>query len=151
VSIKLTGLDPQKHFINNTTISTHWPILVAARSKVGFAAALLLGLRVRIPPGAWMSLSSECCVLSGRGLCDRLITCSGESYRLWCVWVWSRSLGNGKAWPTRSVEPLEKKKNSTYLSLHSNVHRKLHNALNECFRLQNIETFPELILWERFL
>jgi len=26
----------------------------------------LLGLRVRIPPGAWMSLSCECCLLSGR-------------------------------------------------------------------------------------
>jgi len=26
----------------------------------------------------------ECCVLSGRGLCDELITRPGESYRLWC-------------------------------------------------------------------
>jgi hypothetical protein len=25
--------------------------------------------------------------LSGRGLCDELITCSEESYRLWCVEV----------------------------------------------------------------
>jgi hypothetical protein len=33
----------------------------------------LLGLGVRIPPGAWMSVSCECCVLSGRGLCDGLI------------------------------------------------------------------------------
>jgi hypothetical protein len=42
----------------------------------------LLGLRVRIPPGAWMSVSCECCVLSGRGLCDRLITRPEESYRV---------------------------------------------------------------------
>jgi hypothetical protein len=27
------------------------------------AAARLLGLRVRIPPGAWMSVSCECCML----------------------------------------------------------------------------------------
>jgi hypothetical protein len=27
----------------------------------------------------------ECCVLSGRGLCDVLITCPEESYRLWRV------------------------------------------------------------------
>jgi hypothetical protein len=27
----------------------------------------------------------ECCVLSGRGLCDGLITRPEESYRLWCV------------------------------------------------------------------
>jgi hypothetical protein len=26
-------------------------------------------------------------VLSGRGLCDELITCPKESYRLWCVVV----------------------------------------------------------------
>jgi hypothetical protein len=29
----------------------------------------------------------ECCVLSGRGLCDGLITCPEESYRLWRVVV----------------------------------------------------------------
>ena len=50
----------------------------------GSAAGRLLGLRVRIPPGAWMSVS---CVLWGRVLCDGLITCPEESYRLWCVTV----------------------------------------------------------------
>jgi len=30
---------------------------------------------------------SECCVLSGRGLCVGAITCPEECYRLWCVWV----------------------------------------------------------------
>jgi len=34
---------------------------------------------------AWMSVCCECCVLSGRGLCDELITRPEESYRLWCV------------------------------------------------------------------
>ena len=29
----------------------------------------------------------RCCVLSGRGLCDGLITRPEESYRLWCVVV----------------------------------------------------------------
>jgi hypothetical protein len=29
--------------------------------------------------------SSECCVLSGRGLCVGLITCQEESYRVWCA------------------------------------------------------------------
>ena len=28
----------------------------------------LLGLRIRIPPGAWMPVSCKCCVLSGKGL-----------------------------------------------------------------------------------
>ena len=46
------------------------------------AAARLLRLRVRIPPGAWKSFCCECCVLSGRGLCDELITRPEKSYRL---------------------------------------------------------------------
>jgi len=32
-----------------------------------------------------MSVCCECCVLSGRGFCDELITRPEESYRLWCV------------------------------------------------------------------
>jgi hypothetical protein len=34
-----------------------------------------------------MSVCCECCVLSGRGLCDGLITRPEESYRLWRVVV----------------------------------------------------------------
>ena len=38
-------------------------------------------------PGAWMFVCCECCVLSGRCLCDGLITRPEESYRLWRVAV----------------------------------------------------------------
>jgi hypothetical protein len=34
-----------------------------------------------------MSVCCACCVLSGRGLCDGLITRAAESYGLWCVVV----------------------------------------------------------------
>ena len=34
------------------------------------AATRLLGLRIRIPPGAWKSVTCECCVLSSRDLCE---------------------------------------------------------------------------------
>jgi hypothetical protein len=34
-----------------------------------------------------MFFCCKCCVLSGRGLCDGLITRPEESYRLWCVVV----------------------------------------------------------------
>jgi len=34
-----------------------------------------------------MFVCCERCVLSGRGLCDELITRPEESYRLWCVVV----------------------------------------------------------------
>ena len=50
-------------------------------------AAHLLRSWVRIPPGAWIFVCCECRVLSGRGLCDELITRPEESYRLWCVFV----------------------------------------------------------------
>ena len=36
-------------------------------------------------PGTWMSVSCECCALSGRGLCDGLITRPEEFYRVWSV------------------------------------------------------------------
>jgi len=49
------------------------------------AAARLLRLWVRIRPGEWMPAPFECCVLSGRGLCDELITRPEKSYWLWCV------------------------------------------------------------------
>ena len=62
---------------------TRWPRGLRCRS----ASARLLGLWFRIPPGAWMSLCCECCVLSGRGLCDELIPRPEKSYRLWCVVV----------------------------------------------------------------
>jgi len=57
----------------------------------GSAAAHLLGLWVRIPPGAWMYVRCECCELSGRSLCDGLITHPEEFYWVCWVRVWSRS------------------------------------------------------------
>jgi hypothetical protein len=36
----------------------------------GSAVTGFLGLRVRILRGAWMSVSSECCFFSGRGVCE---------------------------------------------------------------------------------
>ena len=47
----------------------------------------LLRSWVRIPPGAWIFVCCECRVLSGRGLCDELITRPEESYRMCCVVV----------------------------------------------------------------
>ena len=62
---------------------SQWPRGLRRR----FAAARLLRLWVRIQPRAWMFVCWECCVLSGRGLCDELITRPEESYRPWCVVV----------------------------------------------------------------
>ena len=64
-------------------IRSQWPRGLRRRS----AAARPLRSWVLIPPGAWIFVCCECCVLSGRGLCDELITRPEESYRLWCVVV----------------------------------------------------------------
>ena len=55
--------------------------------RCGCAAARLLRLWVQIPLGAWKFFCCDWCVLSGRGLCDELITRPEQSYRLWCVVV----------------------------------------------------------------
>jgi hypothetical protein len=66
----------------------------------GSAAARLLKLSVRIPPGARMCVSCECCVLQGRGLCDELITHPEDSYRLWCFVVCDLETSKmRKPWP----------------------------------------------------
>ena len=54
---------------------SQWPRGSRCRS----AAARLLRSWVRIPPAAWMFVCCECCVLSGRGICDELITRPEES------------------------------------------------------------------------
>ena len=60
---------------------SQWPRGLRRRSS----AARLLRLWVRIAPGTWIFVCCDYCVLSGRGLCDELITRPEESYRLWRV------------------------------------------------------------------
>ena len=59
--------------------------LVAERSKARIYCRLLAGIAGSNPAGGHGCLSRECCVLSGRGLCDRPIPYPEASYRLLCV------------------------------------------------------------------
>jgi hypothetical protein len=54
-------------------------------------------LWARIPAGAWNPVSWECCVLSCRGLCIRLVIRPAETYRVFCVWRRSWILDNEQA------------------------------------------------------
>jgi hypothetical protein len=68
--------------MNETVSRPYWPtVAVFFRPILSLLlipmAARLLGFRVRITPGTWKSVSSECRVLSGRGLCVGLITRPG--------------------------------------------------------------------------
>jgi hypothetical protein len=66
----------------STFLVTQQPVPVAARSKAwvcGPSPAEILGSN---STGAWVFVRCECCVLSGRGLCEELITRSEEFYSL---------------------------------------------------------------------
>ena len=76
-------LSQMESFLCFATSRSQWPRGLRRRST----AVRLLKSWVRIPPVAWMSVCCECCVLSGRGLCDELTTHPEESYRLWWVVV----------------------------------------------------------------
>ena len=91
-------------YTNPPKCRSQWPRCL----KPGSAAARLLGLWVRIPLGAWMSVGCECCVLSGRSVWGGLITTPEESYRVWCVWVWSWILDNEEALAIRDCCTMKK-------------------------------------------
>jgi len=58
--------------------------------------------------------------LSGRGLCDELITRPGESYRLWCVVVCDLETSRmGRPWPALGRSAIEKKYIQQDTRLHS--------------------------------
>jgi hypothetical protein len=46
-----------------------------------------------------LSVSCECCVLSGRGLCDELIPRPEQSYRLWRVYQCDREASTKRGGP----------------------------------------------------
>jgi hypothetical protein len=68
----------QRHFLFEFLIFTHNFLWVCGRSP-----AEIVGSN----PTGGTGVCCECCVLSGRGLCDELITRPEESCRLWCVVV----------------------------------------------------------------
>ena len=73
-----------------TTGIQNAPVPMAARSKASVCSrspAEIMGSNPTRGMDVWMFVCCECCVLSGRGLCDGLITRPEEFYRLWCVVV----------------------------------------------------------------
>jgi len=112
---------------------SQWPRGLSRRS----AAARLLRSRFRIPPGAWMFVYCECCVLSGRGLCDELITRPEESYRLWCVVVCDlekKNLKNEEAMTRVGSQRHQKKKKfpSVYGQTHDAIPSDLVVFIAKC-------------------
>jgi hypothetical protein len=58
-----------------------------------------------------MFVCYDCCVLSGRGPCDELITYPEESYQQWCVAVCDLETSRmRRPWPTLVAASLVKEK-----------------------------------------
>jgi hypothetical protein len=86
------------------------------------AAAHLLRLWVKIPPGAWTFVCCECCVLSGRGLCDELISRPEESYRLLCVIVCDlETSSTRRPWPAGACRTKNKPRMPKYKNVHFHI------------------------------
>ena len=82
---------------------------------------------VRIPTGGM----DVCCVLSGRGLCDELITRPEEFYRLWCVVVCDLETSlMMRPWPALGPQRHRKKKRIIifWMVWHSNVEINVGSA-----------------------
>ena len=89
-----TSLSDPPFLLDYILASQRPSMLRTSQASLGSVSAVarLLGSWFRIRLWAWVSVSCECCVLSGRGLCDEPITRPEESFWVWCVqWVWSRS------------------------------------------------------------
>jgi len=69
---------------NSTILKELLPISVTARSTAWVYGRSLSGIVGSNPAGV-VNVCFECCGLSGRGLCDELITRPEKSYRMWCV------------------------------------------------------------------
>ena len=127
---------------------SQWPRGLWRRSS----AVRPLRLWVRIPPGAWIFVCYECCVLSGTGLCDGLITRPEESYRMWRVVVCDQetsrmrrlkpAMGLWKIQPHRAVTP--GKQTNIYFEFDAvNTSYSLrHKAFCACIRTLSALKFP---------
>ena len=89
------------------------PVPVTARSKTkvcGRSPAETVGSN---PTGG---MDVCCFVLSGRGLCDELITRPEESYRLWCVVCDLETSRMRRPWPTGGCRAKNKQTNKKLCS-----------------------------------
>jgi len=91
-----------------------------------------------------MSVCCACCVLSGRDLCDELITRPEESYRLWCVVMCGLETSRmRRPWPALGRSATGKKGhlaiwtlNPPFLEIHlSKWHEAFHVSMKSYFRL----------------
>jgi hypothetical protein len=86
-----------------------------------------------------MFVRCKCCVLSGRALCDGLITRPEESYRLWCVVCDQETSNTRRLKPTTGLWKIQPHwvvtptKQTTVINDHSEVSYWLNDNGEWCF------------------
>jgi len=97
-----------------------------------------------MPHGAWMFFCCECCVLSGRGLCDVLITRPEESYQLWRVVVCDQEISE-----TRRLKPATElwKYNHRVVTPGKQTTTTGYRTTNEIRQLCYFKTTPFFKIW----
>jgi hypothetical protein len=81
-----------------------------------------------------MSVSCECCTLSGSSLCDRLVTHPEESFQMWCVIVYNLEISRMRVpWSALGCSTRGKYSLGTII-----VPRQSNRAINKAIR-------PEII------
>jgi len=118
----------------------------------------------RIQPGAWMFVCCECCVLSGRGLCDELIIRLEEFYRVSCVIVFGLETSTMRTpWPPLGCSATGQKKsgkeNKTHCDLwplyiqqrrrnnYTHDKQKYHNIVEHKYNLKETIVFSRKVKW----
>jgi hypothetical protein len=123
----------RRRYLYLTTHDTHNSQI--SMPQVGFKPTISAGERpqavrllrswVRIPPLAWIFVCCECRVLSGRCLCDELITRPEESCRLCCVVVCDLETSRIGAPYIYDISNLRVNQNSQYRISRKSMQREL--------------------------
>ena len=103
-----------------------------------------------------MFVCCECWVLSGRGLCDELITRPEESYRLWCVVVCDIETSRmRRPWPALGRSATGKKRKndldhilsnpSPFLTCTSSYHLGINDSYIRYIAVSNTRKFNKVI------
>jgi len=101
--------------------------LLATRSKAWVCGRSLAGIASSYPAGGHVCVSLVsvvCC--QAEVICVGLITHPEESYRVWCVWVWSRN-PKRRLRLTRDCPAIKMKETKEALPRHGNVFNYLFN------------------------
>ena len=121
----------------------------------GSAVVRLIGLRVRISPGARMSVSCKCCALLGRVLCDRPISRPERSYTECGVFECDReaSIMRGP-WPTGGFWPVQTKSSNIFWNFWGWQNTSLSKKITKqhCYSIRSAHAHKVAVFskWHKF-